>query len=95
MARSTPPPDDAPHRWAILRLREKIDASGKSVSEYAQTTGIPRAPNTLYRWLRGDTVIPRTVRVWLLDGFQVLDAAEESTPTKESENGPSQSQAPR
>ena len=82
MAKSKPPPDDALHRWAILRLREKIDASGKSVSEYAQTTGIPRAPNTLYRWLRGDTVIPRTVRVWLLDGFQVLDEVEQTTTKK-------------
>ena len=83
MTSSTPPPDDAPHRWAIIRLREKIDASGKSVSEYAQTTGIPRAPNTLYRWLRGDTVIPRTVRVWLLDGFQILDEVEAEQTTTE------------
>jgi hypothetical protein len=82
MTSSTPPPDDAPHRWAILRLREKIDASGKSVSEYAQTTGIPRAPNTLYRWLRGDTIIPRIVRVWLLDGYQVLDEVEQATTKK-------------
>jgi hypothetical protein len=85
MAKLKTPPDDAPHRWAIMRLREKIDASGKSVSEYAQTTGIPRAPNTLYRWLRGDTVIPRTVRVWLLDGFQILDEVEAEQTTTDKE----------
>jgi len=85
MADSKPPPDDAPHRWAILRLREKIDASGKSVAEYAATTGIPRAPNTLYRWLRGDTVIPRTVRLWLLDGYQILDDSGAPTTTEKEE----------
>jgi transcriptional regulator with XRE-family HTH domain len=85
MTKLAPPPDDAPHRWAIMRLREKIDASGKSVSEYARTTGVPRAANTIYRWLRGSTVIPRTVRVWLLDGYQVLDEAEETTTKKDPE----------
>jgi hypothetical protein len=78
-----PPPDDPPHRWAILRLREKIDASGKSIAEYAQTTGIPRAPNTLYRWLRGESPIPRVVRTWLLDGFELLDEAEAKTTPEE------------
>ena len=85
MAKSKPPPDDALHRWAIIRLREKIDASGKSVAEYAQTTGIPRAPNTLYRWLRAETPIPRVVRMWLLDGFQLLDDGAAPTTTDEEE----------
>ena len=82
------PPDDAPHRWAILKLRERIAASGLSVSAFAHQVGLPRSPNTLYRWLRGTNPIPRVVRVSLLDDWRILD---ETPPTKESDDGPDQS----
>jgi hypothetical protein len=82
----SPPPEDAPHRWAIIKLREKIAASGLSVSAYAQQIGFPRAPNTLYRWLRGTNPIPRVVRISLLDEWRILDAPT----TKESDDGPDQ-----
>jgi len=79
MVKSTPPPDDAPHRWAIIRLRAKIDASEMSVAEFAQTRGFPRAPNTVYRWLRGEHPIPKDVRIWLLGNFRLLHEAQPAT----------------
>ena len=73
MAKMTPPPDDAPHRWAIVRLQQRIESSGMSVSKYAQTQGFPRAPNTVYRWLRGEYPIPAETRRWLLGDLRLMD----------------------
>ena len=86
MVKSTPPPDDAPHRWAIIRLRAKIDASEMSVAEFAQARGFPRAPNTVYRWLRGEYPIPAETRRWLLGDLRLM-ADITTTPTEGNDDG--------
>ena len=89
MAKMTAPPDDAPHRWAIIRLQQRIESSGMSISEYAQTQGFPRAPNTVYRWLRGEYPIPAETRRWLLGDLRLMaDITTTTTPTtKGDDNG--------
>ena len=86
MAKMTPPPDDAPYRWAIIRLQQRIESSGMSISEYAQTQGFPRAPNTVYRWLRGEYPIPAETRRWLLGDLRLMDDIT-TTPTEGSDDG--------
>jgi len=86
MAKMTPPPDDAPYRWAIIRLQQRIESSGMSISEYAQTQGFPRAPNTVYRWLRGEYPIPAETRRWLLGNLRLIDDIT-TTPTEGNDDG--------
>jgi len=71
-ARFKEPPEGAPYRWAIIRLQQRIAASGLSTSEFSRTTLI-RAPNTTYRWLRAEYPIPKEVRDWLLGSVRLID----------------------
>ena len=81
-ARFKEPPKDAPYRWAIIRLQQRIAASGLSTSEFSRTTLI-RAPNTTYRWLRAEYPIPREVRDWLQGNPWLTDAEATTTEDKE------------
>ena len=83
-ARFKEPPKDAPYRWAIIRLQQRIAASGLSISEFAQTVGFPRAPNTVYHWLRGRHPIPAETRRWL-QGNPWMTEEEEATTTADKE----------
>lgn len=49
---------------AIARLRELIDESGLSASEFARSVLI-REPRTIRRWLAGDSPIPDVVIEWM------------------------------
>ena len=57
-ARFKEPPKDAPYRWAIIRLQQRIAASGLSTSLFARTV-LVRPPTTIYRWLRAEYPIPQ------------------------------------
>lgn len=70
---ATPPPD-----WAIRALRERIDASGLSTSEFAQTR-LMRPATTLYRWLRGENPIPQAIRIWLRGGIGITAKPKPTT----------------
>ena len=80
-ARFKEPPKDAPYRWAIIRLQQRIAASGLSTSLFARTV-LVRPPTTVYRWLRAEYPIPAEVRGWL-QGNPWLTDAEATTTDKE------------
>ena len=87
MAKMKPPPDHAPYRWAIVRLQQRIESSGMSTSEYATKVGFPRAPTTVYRWLRGEYPIPAETRRWLLGDLRLTDEVTTTPKKKEGNDG--------
>jgi len=51
-------------RRAVDQLQILLDSSGLNVTEFARL--IPgRQPSTVYRWLRGESPVPESVREWL------------------------------